>query len=171
MNDIRLTSRLATALLAALLFGVSTQSRAQTGEEEGVVTKILNAAAEGLYAVAWPSATYKHFSINGVSAARGGFDARITLDGTSAMDGSDLWTELIVEFRNGRIEGLHWGRNNAVLFQPGEFLEGVGKTLVELNRPSEAANSGRTPRAAALPPGAPPRATICVRTPTRMTIG
>lgn len=94
----------------------------------------INNIGEALYFSAWPTATYKEVTLEGISRAYDGVNIKVKLHGKSAFDESSLWTEVIVEVRDGEIKDIKWGKNNAILAQPGETITGFGELLVELNK-------------------------------------
>jgi hypothetical protein len=57
-----------------------------------------------------------------------------SIGGISAFGGGPLWTDVVIEVRNGRIDDLYWGENKALLFKPGESIKVWGEVLKELNR-------------------------------------
>lgn len=87
-----------------------------------------------LYYLSWPTATYKGASFEGVSNVYNGVDIKIKLNGISSFDDSSLWTEVIVNVRNGEVRDISWGRNNAILAQPGEAIKALGVVISELNK-------------------------------------
>ncbi len=111
--------------------------------------EFVDAIGETLYTFAWPTATYKRVSFEGVSRVYGGANIKIKLHGISNWDDSSLWTEVILEVRDGELKDLKWGRNNAILAQPGESMRALGQALVELNneyqRSQNANNNYRPP--------------------------
>ncbi len=96
--------------------------------------QFIDGIGDTLYSLAWPSATYKGTSFEGISKVYGGANIKIKLHGISSFDDSSLWTEVIVKVRNGEVTDISWGRNNAILFQPGETMIAFGQVLVELNK-------------------------------------
>jgi hypothetical protein len=109
---------------------------------------------ELLYFFAWPTAKYRRLSFDGATKREGGVDLKLTLHGISAFDDDALWTELVLEIRHGRVSDIRWGRNNAVLFRPGETMVAMGQALAELSREYQRSN-GAAPEAS--PPPAPGR--------------
>lgn len=135
-----------------LSFGLAEPAHAQgtsTHEEESFVYSV----GEFLFGLAWPTATYEKVRFGGARAVRGGQDIWMTLYGTSAFSGGELWVELVLEVRNGRIYDLRWGRHNGILAAPGEtvaFLaEDLAEELAKLTREYERSQRGT---ASASPP-------------------
>jgi tetratricopeptide (TPR) repeat protein len=104
----------------------------------------IDGVGEMLYFLAWPSAAYESVSFGGVSAAYGGADVKVMLHGKSFFSEEPLWTEVVVQFRDGKVRDVKWGRNNARLAQPGSTVTALGEALVELNAEYERSqgNSG-----------------------------
>jgi hypothetical protein len=96
--------------------------------------KFVNAVGETVYFFAWPTATYERVSFQGFTRVADGADAKLRVHGISAIGGGPLWTDVVIEVRNGRIHNLYWGENNALLFKPGESIKKLGEVLKELNR-------------------------------------
>jgi len=147
VNQVRYCCKLAWKnlvfiLMASVFITATTSGFSQTVDDESRIRKFVNGAGEMLYFFAWPSATYQSVNFNDFSREPGGFDASITLHGTSAIDGGDLWTKLVLEARDGKISNIRWGENNAILFKPGESVAAFGKLLVELNKQYAESNSG-----------------------------
>lgn len=123
-------------ILIALLSLYATQSLARDSSDEDIswIKQFVNGIGEMLYFSAWPTATYKGVSFEGLSREYGGLNIKIKLHGISSFDDSSLWTEVILVMREGEIRDIKWGKNNAILFQPGETMIVLGELLVEINK-------------------------------------
>lgn len=136
-NDFR--DAFSRAVIAAtcgfmLLLNATSIALASQESDTSLYRQFIDGIAGTLYFFAWPTATYTGVTLNGISRVNGGVDINIKLNGVSALDNGPLWTEVILEVRNGEISDIRWGRNNAILFQPGESMTAFGEALAELNR-------------------------------------
>jgi len=116
------------------------QAQADRSEETSY-KDFIDGVGAMLYFLAWPSAAYDSVSFAGASAANGGTDVKVRLHGKSSINDGYLWTELIVVFRDGEIRDVKWGRNNALLMQPGSTVTAFGEALSELNAEYERSQS------------------------------
>jgi hypothetical protein len=151
---------LVMTLATTLLAGFAPRARAQ---DESQIQRFVNDVGKTLYFFAWPSAKYEGVRFNGLSGAPNGFDARLTLVGKSALDGESLWTELVLEVRNGQVSNVRWGKNNAIAFKPGESISAFGEFIGELNKQYARSNSGVGPAPAA----ALGLTALCLNNPTK----
>jgi len=113
-------------------------------EDESFYRSFVDEVGEFLYFVAWPTAEYERTSFEGLTFVTGGADVRLRLHGTSAFSGDDLWTDLVLEIRDNTIHHIRWGRNNAILAQPGETVKAWGDILAQLTQDYQEAQ-GRSP--------------------------
>jgi len=114
-----------------LAVGVVT-SAAHAEPNESEYRSFIDAIGETLYAWAWPTAQYERVGFGGVTPTANGAEIAIRLHGKSSFSDTHLWTDVIVEVRNGEVVDLRWGRNNAILAQPGETMKALGQALAEL---------------------------------------
>ena len=122
-------------LIALALIGLSFNTTPVWAQRDtSSYQSFVDDTAELVYFLAWPTATYERVSFEGVSLVYGGVDIKIMLHGRSFWDDSHLWTEVVLEVRNGEISDIRWGRNNAFWAQPGETIEALGEALEELTR-------------------------------------
>ena len=105
-----------------------------------------------LYFMAWPSAEYRGVTFGGATRVSGGTDLRVKIYGLSAFSGESLWTELVVEIRNDALHDIRWGRNNAILVQPGESIKAFGQAIAELNAEYQRSQAGSSPLYTPPPP-------------------
>lgn len=144
--------RIVLVLILLVLFSSSfstTQAWAQRNRDDDVswYKEFVDAIGGTLYFVAWPTATYERVSFEGLSRTYGGVDIKIKLHGRSAFDDSSLWTEVVVEVRGGEVTDIKWGRNNAIIAQPGETMGAIVELLAELNKEYDRTNgTTRNPR-------------------------
>ena len=124
---------------------IAATARAQQDTDERRIQRFVDDVGKTLYFLAWPFAKYEGVRFNGLSRVAGGADAKLTLSGISALDGDDLWTEVVLEIRNGRISNVRWGRHNALVFKPGETVSALGDVLAELNKQYARGNAGGAP--------------------------
>jgi hypothetical protein len=125
--------RIIPGLVLCLSLLACTTSSAQD-QQEHRLHDFVDSAGELIYFLAWPTATYEGVKFDGVQRAPGGFDVQATVYGRSGIDDSSLWTQVILEIRDGQVSNLRWGRNDAVLFQPGQSMSMLGSALQELTR-------------------------------------
>jgi hypothetical protein len=122
--------------IAAVLAVISI-SAAQAADDsmwDGVVRRI----GKAVYFAAFPTATYRGADLSVIRPGADGTDVVFVVYGVSAFGGGNLWTEVIATEKDGRLVGLRWGANNAILAKPGETLRSVGKLLEDLNRQAQA---------------------------------
>lgn len=93
---------LSAVLTVAFTAGLS-QGNAPTKAQRDGLLSLIDGAAKTIYFFAWPTATYKTWSLHSVEPVPGGFDVVITLDGRSGIDDSDLWLQLKVGIRGNGI--------------------------------------------------------------------
>jgi uncharacterized membrane protein len=96
--------------------------------------KVADMLGKSLYFLAWPTAKYQRANFGSVTAAANGADVVFRLYGKSAFDDGELWTDVVLQIRNGEVSDLKWGRNNALLMAPGGTMKAVGAALKDLNR-------------------------------------
>lgn len=119
------------SLLILSLLCSSRTSHADSSDSEQ--RSFVDSIGAMIYGVAWPTAEYERASFGGVREIAGGIEITFRVQGRSAFGGGPLWTDVAIEVSNGRITDLRWGRNNAVLAQPGETMKALGQVLAELN--------------------------------------
>jgi hypothetical protein len=123
------------ALAWVLVFSLlAVCARAQQQDERNKATSFIDSMAQTVYAMAWPTATYKSVSIDGFEPADGGFNVIVKLSGLSGFDQSDLWVKLAFLFRSGGLQDVQVRDNNAILVQPFttmKLLGGVVATLAQ----------------------------------------
>lgn len=120
---------------------LSPMASADGGYDESWSRQFVNAIGSTVYALAWPSATYRSVSLEGLDRRRNGADIKIRLDGISAFDDSSLWVDVVISVRDGEISDIRWGSHNAFWVPPGETVKALGVVLAELNREYSAAPS------------------------------
>lgn len=106
------------ALVFLLLLCTLSASAQSRNDQEAGVRGFFNSAAKMIYAAAWPSATYREWQLDNIRPVQGGLDVTLTISGQSGIDGSDLWVQLLVPFRNGSIGQPVVVQHNAFLFPP-----------------------------------------------------
>jgi hypothetical protein len=118
-------------------------------DSRGVFKDYVDSLGKSLYFLAWPTAQYEGVSFGEVTPNGDGADVSFRLYGKSAFDDSSLWVDVVIVVRNGQIADLRWGRNNAILAQPGSTVKAMGEALAQLNeqyqrdhRPSIPTSSG-----------------------------
>ncbi len=109
------------------------QSGTVLSENTSWYREFVDSIGEMLYAAAWPTATYESVSYEGAEQVDGDNYLKIKLNGRSAFDDGSLWTEVIVKMRNGEINDIYWGKNNAILAKPGETISALRQLITELN--------------------------------------
>lgn len=172
---------LAVLILCALWGGGL--ASAQSNDDGAGWQKFVDGVGAAVYKFAWPTATYQSVGFEGISRTADGVDVKIRVRGISAFDDGPLWTDVILQVRNGKIDDIRWGANNAVLAAPGETMKALGALLVELNKeygrdhpatapdqtPPDASPNGPTPAPDQTSPEGSPAA-VCLSNPTKQTI-
>ncbi|MES1242187.1 MAG: hypothetical protein ABUT39_11255 [Acidobacteriota bacterium] len=103
------------------------------------IEKLIQAQGPNLYALAWPTATYKSVRIEKIEPVDGGADVTVLLSGSSTFDETELWVRASVAVRNGLFTDLHWKDNSPSLFRPGSTVSDLAHSLDNINK-------GRGPR-------------------------
>jgi hypothetical protein len=103
------------------------------------IEKLIQAQGPNLYALAWPTATYKSVRIEKIEPVDGGADVTVLLAGSSTFDETELWVRASVAVRNGIFTDLHWKDNSPSLFRPGSTVSDLSHSLDNINK-------GRGPR-------------------------
>ncbi len=137
---------------------------AQSDSDDSDWRKFVDSIGKILYFDAWPTATYQSVSFGNVAVVPGGVDVSFVLHGISAFDNGPLWTEVVLEMRNGKITNIRWGRNNAVLAAPGSTMKALGQALDELNKQYQQQQGTPAPAAGGMP--IPSLSAICLANPT-----
>jgi hypothetical protein len=126
-------------LLSATLTGGATAASAQSATDRAWYARFVDGVAALTYNIAWPTATYRDVEVSTVTPAEGGADVAFRLHGKSAFADGDLWLDVIMHVRDGRVAGLDWGENNG-FFPPGlttsAVLEGLNSAMKQANAPS-----------------------------------
>ena len=108
------------------------------------------ALGKALFAAAWPTAEYQGISYQGLTPARGGgVDLTLRVWGHSWLEGQ-IWTDVIISFRDRTISDLKFGRHSDVFFPPGTTLNAALQVLRDQLRGSESSPQ-------------PIWATVCIR--------
>lgn len=154
--------------LAALLVLVCAcgAAWAQSDSDESDWRKFVDSVGKAVYFDAWPTATYQSVSFGNLTNIPGGVDVSFVVHGISAFDGGPLWTEVVLEMRNGKITDIRWGRNNAVLAAPGSTMKALGAALDELNKEYDQEHPAPTPGGMPLPGFS----AVCIANPTSETL-
>lgn len=137
-------------LLSAGLF-VARAGAQQNATDQDNAKSFIGSMAQTVYAMAWPTATYKSVSIDDFEPADGGFNVIVKLSGLSAFDGSDLWLKLAFLFRNGSLQDIQVRDDNAILVRPFATSRALASAAVEL-----AQDYARSQNQAPAPQEAPP---------------
>jgi hypothetical protein len=120
-----------TGLLCVVLFAARAAAQQSTNDQDNA-TSLIDSIAHSVYAMAWPTATYKSVSIDGFEPADGGFNVIVKLSGLSAFDGSDLWLKLAFLFRNGSLQDVKVRDNNAILVRPFATTQAFASIAVQM---------------------------------------
>ncbi len=158
--------RLSVWVVAAVcaLFLLLDAGPAFAQEEQSTVARFVDGIAELTFRYAWPTATYESLECCDAERADGdGLNVSFTLHGRSAFGGGPLWTEVVIAVSpDWQITDLHFGRNNAILAQPGETMGAIGQVLLSLNAQAQRGSGAPDPSAPAdsttTPVPAPPPA-------------
>jgi uncharacterized membrane protein len=104
----------------------------------------VDSVAGSLYFLAWPTATYERVEFGDLQSVHSGADVSFRLHGKSAFDDGPLWVDVVIEVRNGQITDLRWGRNNAILAQPGSTIKALAEELARINSEQSRSHSSST---------------------------
>ena len=162
--------QLAILLLCALSGGLAL---AQSDDDQSSWQNFVDSVGAAVYKFAWPTATYQRVNFQGVSTMPDGVNLKFRVHGISAFDNGPLWTDVILQVRNGKVDDIMWGENNAVLAKPGETMKALGSLLVELNKQYGQDHPAPTPSQPAVAPDPapePPLAAVCLSNPTDQSI-
>ena len=130
-NEIVRRGLIGLAFLGFALLTILPADVAFAGDEEDARSFVQSVAAT-VYGLAWPTATYESFSLKSVDRVRGGYDARVRLNGISAFSDSALWMEIVFEVRNGALNDVRVARHNAILSAPFATAEAMGQLVADL---------------------------------------
>lgn len=164
----RLHQYLRWLILALFLLPVLSAS-AQNDNSD--VRNFVDSIAKPIYALAWPTATYREFSIDGIESVEGGYNVSVRLSGNSYFGGGDLWVDLIFLIRNWSLADVKIGRDNALLMPAFGTLRAAG-AIAKAYAEQQAAEKAAAARAQANPPGQaaqPARlaaGALCIRNPS-----
>src|SRR5579862_1057019 len=125
-----IVARILICLLALGLPAVCAPAQQQSDQDKA--TSFIDSMAQTVYAMAWPTATYKSVSIDGFEPADGGFNVIVKLSGLSGFDQSDLWVKLAFLFRSGGLQDVQVRDNNAILVQPFTTMKLLGGVVASL---------------------------------------
>lgn len=148
----------------------------QSNDDDGSWQKFVDSVGEAVYKFAWPTATYERVNFQGVAKTSDGVEVKIRAHGISAFDNGPLWTDVILQVRNGKIDDIRWGENNAILAAPGQTMKALGSLLVELNKeynqnhPATAPDAAPEPSPTPSPKPSPSPAAVCLSNPTAQTL-
>lgn len=132
----------AAIILASLLLNPLWSSSVQASTDS-YIGAFVDRVASSVYAAAWPTATYKSVNLNAVTERRNGsLDIAFRLYGISALDNSWLWTDVILNIKDGEVRDIHWGKNNAIVMQPGGTAKLIGEFLADLSAELDKPNNG-----------------------------
>jgi uncharacterized membrane protein len=116
-------------------------SRLPAQETRSGYQQFIDSVAKSLYFLAWPTATYESVEFDDVEFVPSGADVSFRLHGRSGFNDGPLWVDVVIEVRNGQITDLHWGRNNAILAQPGTTIKALAEELDRINRENSGSSS------------------------------
>ena len=164
-------------LVVAALCGNPAYAQSDDSNDQSSWQKFVDSVGAAVYKFAWPTATYDHVSFQGISQATDGVDVKFRVHGISAFDNGPLWTDVILLIRNGQVDDIRWGANNAQLAAPGETMKALGSLLVQLNKdynqdhPSTPQDQPQN-KSSLMPPPEPDTspAAVCMSNPTDQTI-
>ena len=93
------------------------QDAGNAGDRDSI-SHFVNSVAQTVYKMAWPTATYRDFSLDGIEPIEGGLNVLVTLNGLSGLDQSDLWVQLVFVIRNGGLDDVRVKNDNHILVAP-----------------------------------------------------
>jgi uncharacterized membrane protein len=130
--------KLSSILFAGFLIGLLLTGRARAQDNpRGFVESI----ASGLYAAAWPTATYESVAVKSIDPVEGGFDVLVKLSGKSSFDDGELWMIVVVEVRNGALHDVRVARHNAILSPPFSTTKALAQLISQLAEENSASSS------------------------------
>ena len=124
---LRSVLRLLPPLMLLLAGGVSA-----SGSDKESARSFVDSVAAVVYRLAWPSATYEEVSFRSLDPVQGGYDVFVRLSGKSGIDESDLWLDLVFEWRGGTLHDLRVVRHNAFWVPPFETSKAIGQIVTDL---------------------------------------
>ena len=105
-----------TTLSVLFFFATSAVSQDKT-DQRATFSTYINSIAKTTYSLAWPSATYRSWSLEGIRPIDHGVEVTFQLLGTSYF-GGDLWLNLAMDFSNGQFQQFRIVSHNAQLMEP-----------------------------------------------------
>lgn len=141
-------SRIICTLALTLVTCFATRGSArgqQPSESREGIEGLVHDMGKALFFWAWPTADYDSLTFGGVTQlSDGGIAVSLVLHGRSGVDGGHLWTEVVLDLADGRVRQLHWGRNDAVIAQPGSTIKAMGEVLANLTDEYQKARSAQS---------------------------
>ena len=119
-------------LVSAVSLRAQNAGNAPDPNDQQGISNLLGSIAEGVYKLAWPTATYRKFSINRIELAEHGFDILFTLDGQSGLDQSDLWVQIALPVRDGSFQKFQVRDDNHILVPPFATSTAIASATAEL---------------------------------------
>jgi hypothetical protein len=150
----------ALAVVAVLAVGAST-ARADVADRpwyERWYNAGRDTIGQALFFAAWPTADYQGISYQGLTPAPGGADLTVRVWGHSWLEGQ-IWTDVIISFRNHAVSDLRFGRHSNVFVPPGTTLQAALQALRQ-----QLGSTAPPPQATS------PWATACVQNTTNTAI-
>lgn len=117
--------------LIVLTFSLIASSQDTKTTQKSDIEQFVNSVAKTIYKLAWPTATYRSVSLDGVAFVDEGANVMIVLSGISAFDNDKLWLKLSVMIRNGSIADIRVIDHNAILAPPFATSGAIAKALKE----------------------------------------
>jgi hypothetical protein len=104
-------------------------ARAEEAKEE---QSFVSSVASAVYTAAWPTATFVDWNFKSFNWVSGGTDLVVRLEGRSGFDDSDLWVDLVFEFRDGTFSNIRVLNHNAILAPPFQTTQTLLKTAADI---------------------------------------
>lgn len=128
-------------ILVGLLLNPLWSAPAQASSDS-YLEAFIDRVASSVYSMAWPTATYRSVNLNAITErSNGSLDIAFRLYGISALDNSGLWTDVVLNVKDGAVRDIKWGKNNAIVMPPGATATLVGEFLAELSAELQKANN------------------------------
>ncbi|HEX4320365.1 MAG TPA: hypothetical protein VHZ52_05650 [Acidobacteriaceae bacterium] len=123
------------------------QSSVPNPDDRKSIEAFISSMAQAVYKAAWPTATYRDFSFDGVEGADGGFNILVTLDGQSEVDQSDLWVQLAFLVRSGGLQDIVVRKDNHFLVAPFATTKALASVAADLAKQyaDQQANGAQAP--------------------------
>ena len=140
--------RLRFVLLLLVVAAIPGYAQNDSAQSQNSISSFFDSVAKATYNLAWPTATYDHWTFASLPKdVPGGYDVVVLLDGESGIDGSDLWLKLGVALRSNGIDHVWVVDHNAFWVPPFKTSQAIGQLTADLAKSYAQSQNQPTPAA------------------------